>query len=133
MFGLLSLLPGVFSTINNITNAISNEKIAAINATTDLERVAAQERVAALQAQRDALIAESNRSKLPIILQTLLALGPAAYVLKYFLWDKVIGAFAGCVGHIDCPVFTTDGLDTQMASVLTAVVGFYLVTSIFRK
>ena len=42
---LPSLISGLFGTVNGITNAIANEKIAAITATTDEARIAAQERV----------------------------------------------------------------------------------------
>ena len=121
MFGLLSLLPGVFSTINNITNAISNEKIAAINATTDQERVAAQERVASLQAQRDALIAESNRSKLPIYIQSLIAIGPTVFLTKVFIYDKVLS------------LGSTDRLDPNLWNVVMVVLGFYFISSMFTR
>ena len=49
--GLPALISGMFGTINGITNAISNAKIAAINATTEEARIAAAEQVQTLQAR----------------------------------------------------------------------------------
>jgi len=39
---LLGLIPGLFSTVNGITNAIANERLALINAKTEQERIAAK-------------------------------------------------------------------------------------------
>lgn len=120
---LLGLIPGLFTTISGITNAISNEKIAALTATTQQEQIAATERVTTLQAQRDALIAESNRSKLPIIIQTLFALGPVIYLNKIFIYDKVLS------------YGSTDPLDPHLWYVVMIIVGFYFlhfVTSMFK-
>ncbi|HEX4850311.1 MAG TPA: hypothetical protein VFV08_05855 [Puia sp.] len=134
MFGLLlNLIPGAFKAINGITDAIANERIAALEANTAQAKIKAEENIATLQAQRDALVAESNRSKLPIIIQSLIAVGPSLYILKYYAWDKVLGSFVGCTGKVVCPWFVTDGLNTQMTAVLTAVVGFYFITNIFGR
>src|ERR1039458_4114904 len=91
-----SLITGMFGTINGITSAISNQKIAVINATTEQDRIQAQERVNTLQARRDVLIAEAGSgSRINLIMRVVLAIGPASILLKVFLWDKVIGSLVG--------------------------------------
>lgn len=135
MFGWLSLIPGLFSTINGITNAISNERIAGLTAQTDQERIASQERVSALLARRDALIAK--KSPLTELIMFILALGPGVILLKFFAWDKTIGSLAGCAGTAgrnlqQCSTFRTDALDANQWWVVIAVVGFYFLSS-FRK
>lgn len=125
-----SLISGLFGSINNITNAISNEKIASLNAKTDEERIAANERVNTLQARRDVMIAEAGASRLNIWIRSLIALGPASVLLKIFLWDKVIGSFVGCSGPTapgTCQTFTTDPLDANLWQVISIVVGFYFL------
>jgi hypothetical protein len=131
---IFGLIPSVFSTINGITSAIANEKIASLNATTQQEKIAADSRIEALQAQRDVLIQESARSSWPAIMQFLIALGPASYLIKIFLWDKVIGSIEGCGAGIRtmasyCNMFNTDPSDTNLWWVILAVVGFYFVTT----
>ena len=114
---LLGLIPGLFSTISGITSAISNEKIALINAQTDQERIQIQERINVLQTQRDVLVADSNHSKLDLWIRSAIALGPTAYLLKIFIWDKVLA------------LGSTDALDTNLWQVMMAVIGFYFLYS----
>lgn len=117
---ILGLIPGVLNTVNGITTAIANEKIAALNAVTDQERIAAQERVSTLQAQRDALIASTNRSSLDIWLRTAFAIGPLCYLSKIFIYDKVLS------------LGSTDPLDPHLWYVVMSIIG-YLTVSQFRK
>lgn len=124
---ILGLIPGLLTTVNGITNAIANEKIAALNATTTQEQIAAQERVNTLQAQRDVLIADASRSSLDIYIRSIIAIGPACYTVKYYLWDKVLQSLTGG---------STDPINTDMKDVLIAVVAFYFmhsIASMFRK
>lgn len=117
---LLGLIPGVFTTINGITNAISNEKIAVLTATTQQAQIAAQERVNTLQAQRDLMIADAQHSNLDIWFRSLIALGPTAYILKIFIWDKVLQEWTHG---------STDPLDPNLWMVVTAVYGFYFLSA----
>jgi hypothetical protein len=115
---LLGLIPGAFTTINGITNAIANEKIAGLNATTQQAKIASDERVLALQAQRDAFIAEASQSKLPIITQTLIASGPTFILCKIFFYDET------GFGTTSIPV------NSPLWQVIMVVVGFYFIHSI---
>ena len=124
VFGFLT---GLFPTINGITNAISNEKIAGIKAATEEEKVHSAERVSTLQVRRDVLIAESTRTwTLNGLLRVFIAIGPAAYVFKVFLWDKVLGTWTHG---------STDPLDPNLWLVVQVVLGFYFLSelSFFRR
>jgi hypothetical protein len=120
---LPSLISGLFGTVNGITNAIANEKIAAMTAKTDQERVAAQERVNSLSIQRDVLVADAAHSKLDLYMRSLIALGPACYLLKIFLWDKVLAAWNNG---------STDPIDANLWNVVMVILGFYFLTTTAR-
>jgi hypothetical protein len=115
---LLGILPAAFTTINGITNAIANAQIAKVNAVTEQDRIAAQATVDTLTARRDVMIAESQHSNINAILRAAIAVGPAAYLLKIFLYDKVLGSITNG---------STDPLDGNLWAVVTAVVGFYFL------
>jgi len=135
--GLPGLISGAFGTINGVTKALSDSKIAVIKAGTEEERIEAQERVQTLQARRDVLIAEAGSgSRLNLIMRSVIATGPASVLMKIFLWDKVIGSLAGCSGELThaeklaCRVFVTDPLDANLWQVITIVLGFYFVSEV---
>lgn len=128
-----SFFTGAFGTINGITKALGDAKIAAINATTQQEKIHADERVSMLQARRDVLIGEASAgSRLNLIIRSLFALGPLSVILKLYVWDKVIGSLAGCsqAPAGTCGIFTTDPLDENGWKVISVVLGFYFVSEI---
>lgn len=118
--GLPALISGLFGTINGITNAIANEKIAALTATTQQDQIAANERVATLQQRRDVLIADAAHGSIDIWVRTIIAIGPALYLFKIFVIDKVCG-----------PLFhtETDPLDDNLWQVVMVVLGFYFLSA----
>lgn len=119
MWGFLfQLIPGVFKTINGITDAIANERLTLIQAKTDRDKIASQERLNALNARRDVMLAESNNSNINAIIRACIAVGPASYLLKIFIYDKVFGTWTHG---------TTDPLDANLWAVVTAVLGFYFL------
>lgn len=119
---LATLLPGVFTAISSITNAIANEKIAAISATTDQARIAAGQNIAALEAQKAALIA--THSPWTDFIQFWIGASVAFTLTKLLVWDKALGDYTH--GH-------TDKIDVNMWWCMTAVVGFYFVAGIFKR
>ena len=137
LMSLLGLIPGVLGTVNGITNAISNQKIAVIKAKTDEERISAEERVKTLEARRDVLLNAQSRSKFPIIVQSLLGLIAVAILGKVGVWDKVVGSFLGCSGKRGslpgCETFFTDPLGSDLSLLVGAVIAFYLVTTMRLK
>jgi hypothetical protein len=114
---LLGLIPSAFTTISSITNAISNAKIAAIQATTEEAQIAANEQVATLQARRDVLIADASQSHMDIWIRSLIAVGPSVYLAKIFIYDKVLA-----LGN-------TDPLDPNLWNVVMVVLGFYFLAT----
>lgn len=136
MFGLLSLIPGLFTTINGITKAISDERITAIKAKTDQERIAAEERAKALEAKRDVMVA-SSAYPFDTVIRSLMAISIVAIDLKIFLIDKVIGSLAGCVGEFGqlpgCEIFRTDPLSTEQIAFVGAVHGFYFLYAALKR
>jgi|GEM_PF-2846152 len=128
-----SFFTGMFGTINGVTKALGDAKIAAINAVTAQDKIQAEERVSMLQARRDVLIGEAGSgSRLNLIIRSLFALGPLSVVLKLYFWDKVIGSLVGCsqAAHGTCGAFTTDPLDENGWKVMSVVLGFYFVSEI---
>jgi hypothetical protein len=124
LLGLIGSLPsiiaGLFGTINGITNAISNEKIALITAKTQEEQIAANERISQLQQQRDVLIADASHGSWDIWLRNIIAIGPALYLFKIFAIDKALGF----VFHT-----RTDPLDDNLWQVVMVVLGFYFLSA----
>lgn len=117
---LLALLPSVFTTISSITAAISNAKIAQINASSAEEQAAIQAKIDQLQSQRDVLIADSSQSSLDMWIRAGFAIPLMLYFGKIFAWDKVWASW---------PTYTTDPLETNNMWLATAVVGFYFLYS----
>lgn len=120
---LLSLLPGVFSTVNNITNAIVNERLKLIDAKTASEKMASQELINTLEARRQVLLAKSGQWETRLITAAF-GIGPLFLLTKIYVWDKALGQWTNG---------TTDKLDDNLWWVITAQVGFYFLASIFRK
>lgn len=118
LLGVVGVLPKLFTTVNGITAAISNERVKQIEAKTEQERIAAQERINTLQARRDVLVAESGSSKLNAIIRSCIG-GSVAFVLaKIYVWDKALGDWTG--GH-------TDPLSPELWQVIMATIGFYFL------
>ncbi len=130
---LLGLGTSISSTIAGITNAIRDKEIALINAKTDQERIAASRDIAQLQAQAAVLQEEAKVSKLNIYMRTAFAVCALAPIFKVLVWDKVVGAFDGCVGHAGeaarCAVYNTDKFSALDVQIILICVTFYFVTT----
>jgi hypothetical protein len=124
LLSLLGLAKPLLNTIDGITTAIANEKIAALNAVTDQQRVASQERINTLQAQRDVLIEDSKHSNLDVWMRTIIASGPAFILCKIFFYDEL------GFGTTDIPN------TSNLWNVIMVVLGFYFLATtatLFRK
>lgn len=119
ILGFLGIIPAITNTINGITQAISNEKIAALNAKTDQDRIAAEERVTSLQAQRDVLIADAAHSNWDIYERAFIATPVGLLLWKLFVYDDMLGW-----GTTNIPN------SSYQWYVILAVVGFYFVNSL---
>lgn len=119
---MIGFLLSLVNPISSIVGKIADAKVAMANAETDKDRIAADERVKTLEARRDVLVAEAG-SGINTFMRGGLAFGPMCYLLKIFLFDKVLGSFLGKTRDI----FTTDPLDENLWKVVVAVVGFYFL------
>lgn len=103
-----------FDPIARITDKIVELQLKKADAKTEQERVAADERVKTLEARRDVMVAEASLG-INVWVRTAIAIGPTIYLLKIFIWDKVL------------KLGTTDALDTNLWQVVIAVIGFYFL------
>lgn len=120
MIAILSAIWKFFDPISRITDKIIDLQIKRADAKTEQERIAADERVQALEARRDVMIAEASLG-LNAWVRTAIAIGPTVYLLKIFIWDKVL------------KLGSTDALDTNLWQVVIAVIGFYFLYDIAAR
>lgn len=114
----LKTLAGFSDAITNISKSIADARIAAINAKTQEEKIAADERVATLTARRDVMIAEAGVSKANMYTRTFIAAPIAILLWKIFVWDKAFGQWTG--GR-------TDVLSPELWQVISIVLAFYFL------
>jgi hypothetical protein len=114
----ISILLGLIDPIEKITEAIIKARADAENAQTAQEKIAADERVATLQARRDVLIKEAGVSRLNIIMRAGVALAVNIIIWKLLVWDKALGQWTH--GH-------TDDLSPELWHVIMVVIGFYFL------
>jgi hypothetical protein len=132
---ILGFITGLAGPISAATQSIADLKKARVVADSDQERARIDAQLHEAEGRKAVLVAEAGHRVAGAInasLRAFIAIGPAAYIFKYYFWDKVVGAFVGCAnlrGEIreGCETFATDGLSTEMAGVLVAVVAFYFV------
>lgn len=114
----LSAITGLSDAISNVSKAIADARIAAINAKTQEEKIAAEERVNTLEKRRDVMVAEASASKANIYVRTFIALPVGILFWKIFVWDKALGQWTG--GR-------TDALSPELWHVISIVIGFYFL------
>ena len=115
-FTLLSLVMGA---VPAIVGEIAKARTEAKNAKTEQERIAADERIKALEAKRDVLIAESTTPWNTIgRLFLMLPFGLLAW--KLVVWDWMLGWGS------------TERLSDMVIALMWTVYGFYFVTDITR-
>lgn len=112
-------LLGLVDPVSRVAEQIAKAKVASLDATTQQERIAADERVRTLEARRDVLLANAaNR------IDTWTRAGLASPVIvimwKILVWDKALGQWTR--GH-------TDPLDVNLWWFISVVVAFYFLAS----
>ena len=112
MLSVITSLLGFADPIARISKVIADAYISRNAASTDQEKIKAEERIKSLEARRDVLIAESG-SGINTLMRLAFAIPPAVYLAKLFVWDKVLG----------CGV--TDPLSPMLEGIMWTVVGFY--------
>lgn len=126
---LLKLIPFVgqaFDLAGQITSKIGDLKVAQINAATEQERIKVGEQIAELEAKRAVLVAQASSPYgwITQTIQGLLGLAVVILMWKLVVWDKALGTWTG--GH-------TDPLGSDIWDFVKIVVGFYFVTTWFRR
>lgn len=116
---MLSIIKGLLG-FKGIAEQLAAAYAAKQNATTDQQRIAAQERIEHYQTLERILIAEQG-SWLTRWVRPALALGPTVYLGKIFIWDKVL------------KLGTTDPLSDELSAILVTIVGAYFITRPFEK
>lgn len=118
IFSGLASITGLTDAISNISKAIADARIAQINAKTNEERIAAEERVKTLEARRDTMVSEASASKANIYVRTFIALPVGILFWKIFVYDKAFGQWTA--GR-------TDALSPELWNVVMVVIGFYFL------
>jgi hypothetical protein len=122
---------GIGTIIRQLASAYEAKQKAA----TDVERIAAEERIktleAKLEAKRAVLVAEGGLTRINAYVRAVIGLEVAFLLGKILVWDKALGQWTGG---------KTDALDPNLWQVVMAVIGFYFlyeaataVTRIIRK
>ena len=109
--------------IKGIAGEIARVKVEAQNAETDQARIAKEEEVEILRAQRDVQIAEAGNNW-NRIMRALLAVPVVILLWKIIVWDKALGQWTGGV---------TGALDSNLWIVVSTVLGFYFLDRITDK
>jgi hypothetical protein len=129
-----TLATSIFSlfvgAVPGIVREIAQAKVDLANTETERERIATEERIKALEAKRDVLIANSTTPWDAVFRATVIA--PfAIYIAWTVAWDKI--ACKWFMSAVDC---TTDPLapwQTQVLAVLLAYLFVTDITKVFKK
>ena len=131
MLSILGFITGLAPIFGEIAGQILSLEKARLIAVTDVQKAELNKQIEELHDKRAVLVAEAG-NRLNSTMRFLIALGPAIYLGKIFIWDKTVGAFAGCAGKTSeyCrTIFQTDPLDYNLWWVALGVVGFYFLTT----
>lgn len=126
---IIGIITGLSGPIASVASKIIDLRLAKTNADSDTEKQKIDQQIEEAHDRQIVLVAEAG-NRINAVVRLILTIGPAAILLKLFLWDKVIGSFAGCtaaVPVISCNTFRTDPIDVYQWSVITAVIAFYFV------
>lgn len=124
---ILSLFIGA---VPAIIKGIAAARVDLANAETEKEKIAANERIKGLEAQRDLLIKEAA-TPWNIIARCIL-LGPFAFYLTWVVaYDKIICKWHTPVDQVSA-VCTTDSLSPWLMGIAGVMIGFYFLTDLSR-
>lgn len=125
---IIGFITGLIGPIRDIAAKIADLKIAQVQASTDQEKAKIQGEIEEARSRQMVLSAEAG-SRINSIIRGALAFGPMIYLTKLFVWDKVVGSFAGYTLNI----FRTDELTDNQWKVIVAVIAFYFVYDIAAR
>jgi hypothetical protein len=113
----LTLASLVLGALPALLQELAAEKQNLLTAQTDQARIASQERIAALEARRDVLVAES-RTPWNILIRGLLVAPFAIYIWKLVVVDKIL-----------CSTCSTEPLSDWLNGIAIMCLGFYFLKS----
>jgi hypothetical protein len=125
LFTILGALTGLAGPISQAVAKLADLNIAKVQAGSDKEKQEIDGQISEAHDRMMVLTAEAG-SRVNSIVRGLLAFGPMLYLDKVFIWDKVIGSFAGYTKDI----FTTDGLSDELKTIVMVVLSFYFAYDI---
>lgn len=114
---MISIITGLLSLadpISRIGKSIADARIAAMQASTDKEKIEQEERIRALEARRAVMEREAD-GKINQLIRALLAVPVVVFLWKVIIWDKVLA------------LGTTDDLSENLWYVTMMVLGFYYI------
>lgn len=114
---LASFLSG---PLKEVSNDLRQAYQARLNAANDAEKIAADERIALLEA-RESTIRAAQSNPIEGWVRPLIALGPIVYLNKLFIWDKVLGWG------------TTDGLSAELSQIMMIIIGGYFIDTVAKR
>lgn len=106
--------------IKEITKQIVDAKIKAIDAKTEQERIAAQERVDTLTARKE-IILQAQKDKVERWVRILWAVPFILYTWKLVIWDKIF------------KMGVTDPLSPTLEYIMWTILGAYFLDSTIKK
>lgn len=125
-----TILSLVLGAVPGIVRELAKARVDLANAQTEMEKVHAQERIKALEAQRDVLIAESSSPWNTV--GRMVWLVPAGIYFSWtMVWDKIACKWFNSAATVD-QVCTTDKLGDWQMGILLTIVGFYFVTDLTK-
>lgn len=123
-----SILSIVIGAVPAIVRELAKAKVDLANAETEMEKVAAQERIKALEARRDVLIAESNTPWTNIFRAAILA--PISFYIAWTIaWDKIMCKWFMTSGPGVCE---TDKLGDWQLQILMIIIGYLFITDVTK-
>jgi len=144
MIGILGLIPTILTTLtglgttaSSISKDLRDKEIAREQTKSNIELKKIDGEIQALHDRKDVLVSEAG-TRINQIMRAAIAFMTLPLLAKLLVYDKVIGPFFGCSGHIAqtrdwCGKYLTDPIDPAQWGVVVSVIGFYFVSTSFGK
>lgn len=127
---ILTFLTGLSGTVGKVSDNIKELEIKREQTKSDAKLKEIDAEISNMHDRKDVLVAEAG-NRINAVLRAMLAIGPISYAFKYYAIDKVLGSMVGCAGEagrdVSCAFFRTDGLNVEMAAVMTACLAFFFL------
>lgn len=125
LLDFLNPLKIITGPLESITKAITDVQLAKARASTDKEKIAADERLRTLEARRDLMIAESGHGvRLNALVRSLFAIVILVYLIKVVIFDLTFGQWTG---------WATPSLPERFDYIMTVIIGFYFLDSMVAR